>query len=77
MVGERGVFEGVEYARICSREEFDKIDLNESSSLLNQLVYTSDGRKVSCFYWSFFDGWPSSPSRIKIFVRMKNLLQHH
>lgn len=28
------------------REEFDKHDLSESTSLLNQLVYTNDNRKV-------------------------------
>ena len=31
----------------CSREEFDRTDLSESSSLLNQLVYSTDSRKVS------------------------------
>jgi len=32
------------------REEFDKIDLSESSNLLSQLVYATDTRKVRFFF---------------------------
>ena len=32
--------------KMLFREEFDKLDLSESATLMNQLVYTTDNRKV-------------------------------
>ncbi len=46
------------------REEFNKTDVSDSSSLLNQLVYTTDNRKVCYLIFCLF--------KLDLFFRKKS-----